>query len=113
GRPRLLQPISVQITTGAGILAVAMIAAIFIFGEYTRRVRVSGLVIPSAGITHVFAPQSGRVVSEAVTEGASVRSGDELYSLSVGNKTGLGETEVIIKDQLLARRFELEAAIIQ
>ncbi|RCS21284.1 hypothetical protein DUT91_25195, partial [Phyllobacterium salinisoli] len=42
-----------------------------------------------------------------------VRSGDELYSLSVGNKTGLGETEVIIKDQLLARRFELEAAIIQ
>jgi hypothetical protein len=34
-----------------------------IFGEYTRRVRVFGAVVPSAGVLHVFTPQTGRLLA--------------------------------------------------
>ncbi|KXF77955.1 hypothetical protein ATN84_24370 [Paramesorhizobium deserti] len=96
-----------------GVFAMAVIVGVLTLCDYTRRVRVSGVVTPSTGVTHIFAPQPGRVISEAVVEGAFVRRGDELYTVGIDYKTGLGITEEIVKAQLLARKAELEAAISQ
>jgi membrane fusion protein len=94
-----------------GAMAVAMIAAFVIFGEYTRRVRVAGTVTPSAGVVRVFAPQAGRVIDMATIEGASVIEGDLLYTLGLDSITALGETEAAVITQLRVQRDELLAEI--
>ncbi|TIO51261.1 MAG: HlyD family efflux transporter periplasmic adaptor subunit [Mesorhizobium sp.] len=111
GRPQLLQPISVQTATGLAVVAVVLIGSVLILGEYTRRVRVSGTVAPSAGVTRVFAPQAGRIVQSAVSEGVAVRRGDSLYTIGLDSVTDLGETEAIVESQLRTQRAELQEEI--
>jgi membrane fusion protein len=111
GRPRLLQPISVLVAAGLSIAAVALIVGFVAFGTYTRRVRVQGTVVPSAGVTHVFAPRAGRVLGLAVAEGTVVRRDEPLYTLGLDSVTALGETEAGVAVTLRAQRDELVAEI--
>ena len=111
GRPKLLQPISIFVATIMGVLVIALIVSFLVFGNYTRRVRVHGTVVPSAGVMHVFTPQTGRIISGITSAHDRVQLGDPLFTISTDTTTGLGETELVIKDQLLSRIFELENAI--
>ncbi|MGQ5720587.1 HlyD family secretion protein [Pseudochrobactrum asaccharolyticum] len=113
GRPKLLQPIPVIVATAMGVLVIAFLAGLLIFGNYTRRVRVHGTVVPSAGVMHVFTPQAGRIISSITTEHDRVQFGETLFTISTDTTTGLGETELVVKDQLLSRISELENAISQ
>jgi len=101
----------VALAAGLSLAAVALIAAFLVLGEYTRRMRASGTVVPSAGIVRVFAPQAGRVTELAVAENASVRRGDPLYTFSLDSVTSMGETEVAVAAQLRLQRTELAAEI--
>ncbi|MBC2886321.1 HlyD family efflux transporter periplasmic adaptor subunit [Ochrobactrum sp. CM-21-5] len=88
--------------------------AVLIFGEYTRRVRVHGAVVPSAGVLHVFAPQTGRLLQAfAPDAAATVAAGDPLFLLGTDTTTNLGETESVVKDQLQSRIDEIAEAIRQ
>lgn len=111
GRPRLLQPIPVAMAAGLSLAAMALIAAFFTFGEYTRRVRASGTIVPSSGIIRVFTPQVGRVTELAVADGDAVHRGDPLYTLSLDSVTALGETEAAVATQMRLQRAELAAEI--
>lgn len=111
GRPRLIQPISVFVATCTCVLAAALILAFLFLGEYTRRVRVSGIVVPSAGVVRVFAPQAGRVANISVADGVTVHQGDPLYTISLDSITALGETEAGVGTQLRSQRSELVAEI--
>lgn len=113
GSPRLIQPISVQLATIVGVALVALILSFVIFGEYTRRVRVYGAVVPSAGVLHVFTPQTGRLLQAYVGDAASVAEGDPLFLLGTDTTTNLGETESVVKEQLQSRINELSEAIQQ
>ncbi|WP_043062297.1 HlyD family efflux transporter periplasmic adaptor subunit [Brucella anthropi] len=113
GSPRLIQPISVQLATVIGIIVVALIVAVLVYGEYTRRVRVHGAVVPSAGVLHIFAPQTGRLLQAQVTDAAAVNAGDPLFLLGTDTRTDLGETESVVKDQLQSRIDEISEAIRQ
>ncbi len=113
GSPRLIQPISVQVTTAVGLGVVALILAVLIFGEYTRRIRVYGAVVPSAGVLHVFTPQTGRLVQVHTAESDTVKAGDPLFLVEIDTKTGLGDTESVVKEQLQSRIDELGEAIRQ
>ncbi|TCQ74444.1 hypothetical protein EDF68_1169 [Ochrobactrum sp. BH3] len=113
GRPRLIQPISVQLATVVGLLVVGLLMAVLIFGEYTRRVRVYGAVVPSAGVLHVFAPQTGRLVQVRATEASIVEAGSPLFQIVTDTVTDLGETESVVKTQLQSRIDELSEAINQ
>lgn len=111
GSPRLIQPISVQLATVVGLVVMALILAILIFGEYTRRVRVHGAVVPSAGVLHVFTPQTGRLLQAYAVDDATVKAGDRLFIVGTGTTTNLGETETVVKEQLQSRIFELDEGI--
>lgn len=113
GSPRLIQPISVRLATVAGLSVVVLILAVLVFGEYTRRVRVYGAVVPSAGVLHVFTPQTGRLVQAHAAEADTVKAGDPLFLVATDTKTGLGETESVVKEQLQSRIDELAEAIRQ
>ncbi|ABS14882.1 MULTISPECIES: HlyD family efflux transporter periplasmic adaptor subunit [Brucella/Ochrobactrum group] len=113
GNPRLIQPISVQLATVIGLTIISLIVAVLVLGEYTRRVRVHGAVVPSAGVLHVFAPQAGRLLQAQATDAATVEAGDPLFLLGTDTTTNLGETESVVKDQLQSRIDEIAEAIRQ
>ncbi|WP_439271205.1 HlyD family efflux transporter periplasmic adaptor subunit [Pseudochrobactrum sp. HB0163] len=113
GHPKLLQPIPVVVATGIGVIVIALIVSFLTFGNYTRRVRVHGAVVPSAGMMHVFTPQTGRIISSITAEHGRVQLGDPLFTISTDTTTGLGETELVVKEQLQNRISELEKAIMQ
>lgn len=113
GSPRLIQPISIKLATAVGLGVVTLILIVLVFGEYTRRVRVYGAVVPSEGVLHVFTPQTGRLVQVHAAEADRVKAGDALFLIATDTKTGLGETESVVKEQLHSRIGELDEAIRQ
>lgn len=66
---------------GAALLAAALIAFLF-FGSYTRRVTVTGQLMPAGGLIKVHTPQIGVVLEKHVTEGQLVKKGQLLYVLN-------------------------------
>ncbi|MFD9896935.1 HlyD family secretion protein [Mesorhizobium sp. NPDC059025] len=113
GHTVLLRPLGVSITAALGVIIVLAITAYLIFGEYTRRVRLTGVVTPSAGIARVFAPSAGRVVSLNIADGNEVRQGQSLYTITSDSMTSLGETQAAAAALLRKQRSELEAEIIR
>jgi membrane fusion protein len=78
----LSQPISARLLSAFSLL-VALSAIVFLFvGEYTRRVRVEGFLLPEQGVLRVVPPQAGVVRELRVHEGDTVAKGDVLYVLS-------------------------------
>ena len=58
------------------------VMVLLIFGSYTRRTTVDGIVVPDAGLLKVYAKHSGIVISKTVTEGRHVARGEVLYTIS-------------------------------
>ena len=86
-RPRLHGEIVVRsawvwwaLTVGVVLFVLCMLALIF-WGEYTRRVAVSGYLIPVAGVVRIHSLQAGRAALVHVTEGQTVTSGQALVTV--------------------------------
>jgi membrane fusion protein len=75
------QPRLTLISIVAGTLMLSFIGFV-VFGHYTRKARLEGLVMPAMGLVKVVAPAEGRVQELLVTEGQQVRQGDPLYRLT-------------------------------
>lgn len=65
-----------------GLLATLAIVGLLVFASYTRTARINGWLLPEQGVVRVFAPRPGMVSGLHVKEGARVRKGDRLFSLS-------------------------------
>jgi membrane fusion protein len=96
GHVVLLRPLSFVFLTAFAVLCAGAMVSFLIFGEYTKRTQVSGLLVPDRGLIKVMAPQVGVVVERRVREGQSVREGDVLYILSSERLTGdRGSTKLV------------------
>ncbi|MFM2084589.1 MAG: hypothetical protein RLY95_1407, partial [Pseudomonadota bacterium] len=60
------------------LACVAGILTLVFFAEYTRRVSVSGYLIPVGGVVRVYSPQAGRAAQVLVSEGEVVAAGQAL-----------------------------------
>jgi membrane fusion protein len=113
GRPTILHNIS---ATAIAIFAVVFVVAVICFlafGQYTRRVRVSGVILPIDGLTRIVAPHTGWVADLKVKEGDNVKSGDVLYVLSIDITTALGNTQDAVTKILSGKRLELQATLVR
>jgi membrane fusion protein len=80
------------------------------FGEYTRKVRLSGWLAPQQGLLQVVAPQSGVLTRVTAEEGQQVEGGEVLAVLSSERHSDVvGETQQEILRALTARRDSLIA----
>jgi len=105
----LSYPFPVWILTG--FVAVSMVGILmFVFlGSYTRRVTVSGQLIPVTDIVRVYAPQPGIVLEKHVVEGQSVTAGQVLYTLTSDRRSGaIGNTQETISRLLERRHFSFD-----
>jgi membrane fusion protein len=95
----------------AAALALAVVAFLLL-GSHTRRVTVSGQLMPAAGLIRVHTPQAGVVLEKRVADGQRVQKGDVLYVLS-SDRLGDGarELQADIARQVGERKGSLELEI--
>ena len=94
-------------TAGAVLAAVATVGLLF-WGEFTRKERVDGWLVPQRGLVRVFSPQQGVVTRLYAKEGAQVHKGERLLSLSSELESStLGATQA----QVVRRLGELRDAL--
>src|SRR6266446_5726547 len=72
GRVVLIRPISFTLLTACALGFAVALAIFFVFGEYTRKARVAGILAPAQGVVKILAQQSGIVEAVHVREGDSV-----------------------------------------
>jgi membrane fusion protein len=110
GSIQLTRPLSLRLLTGLAIVVAIAVVAYLVFGEYTRKARVTGLLVPDKGVIRLVAPRTGTVVESHVAEGRAVTQGDVLYVLSVEQSTLSGDTEAAVQRSLSARERSLQGA---
>ncbi len=77
------RPLSLWAFTLAAVLIAACVIAIAIWGQYTRRERVSGYLASAAGAVPLLISEPGQVTSIDVTEGETVTLGQPIAHVTI------------------------------
>lgn len=108
----LIRPVSFTFLSAMAGLAAIIVLMFLFFGTYTKRVTVSGQLVPNLGLVKVYVPQFGIVVKKNVVEGQSVKQGDVLYVLSSERHSDtLGSVQATISSQVSSRRDSLKEVL--
>lgn len=113
GEIQLIRPPSMAWLTGGVVLATLAVGAFLAFGQYTRKVHVSGVLVPDRGVIRLLPPQDGVVLERRVAEGDTVRAGDLLFVLSVDRAAADGDTQAAVQRTLDERERSLQDASAQ
>jgi membrane fusion protein len=107
----LLAPgLSGRIFSAFAALVTAALLSLLFFGEYTRKARVNGWLVPQQGLVRIFAPQAGVVAQLYAREGMEVRRGTPLMVVSTElHSEALGATRKEIVRRLTERRDSMAA----
>lgn len=95
---------SAWLLTGLAAAAALVVGLFLAFGEYTRRTRVTGMVVPSLGLASVGAPLAGTLSEVRVGEGRVVAEGDILAVVSAPRATLAGGDGVAALEAALRAR---------
>lgn len=116
GAVRLHRPLSFSLVTGVAVFLAALLIAFSVWGEVNRKARLTGILVPVQGSLNITAPQAGVIAERRVQEGDSVTAGDvllvlntERQSLVAGVSGGVGDTSVLVAQQIELRRQALVA----
>jgi len=108
----LRQSMPLWLLTAAAAAAATAIVCLLVFGEYTRRTRVGGQLVPSAGLSSVVAPTAGALTEVRVREGQRVRTGDVLvvvdtpgFTLAGGDTTEALQTSISQRQESVANTY--------
>ena len=110
GSIQLIRPVSLAVLTLFVMATAAAVAIYLVFGEYTRKARVSGYLVPDQGVIRLLSPQVATLLESHAVEGAAVRQGDVLFVLSVGQSTLSGDTQTAVQSSLALREQSLQGA---
>jgi len=110
GSVQLTRPVSLYTLTIVVIVAAFAVAAFLVVGQYTRKARVTGYLVPDRGVIRLASPQPATVVESHAREGATVREGDVLFVLGVGQSSSTGDTQAAIQSTLAIRERSLQAS---
>jgi membrane fusion protein len=83
----LVQPLPLWLLAAFAFAAAAALASLLVFGEYTRRSRVAGQLVPDLGLITIAAPAAGVVAGPVPHEGRQVQPGDPVAIVSTPHAT--------------------------
>lgn len=113
GSIQLIRPLSLTVLTcGAAAAAVLVVSYLFV-GEYTRKARVSGVLVPDQGLIRLLPPETATVIERHAREGQTVRRDDVLFVLSVDRSIASGDTQATVQRSLAAKERSLRGAVQQ
>ena len=84
------QPLTAWLLSCLAVAAAALVLCFVVLGEYTRRTRVTGQLVPSLGLASVTAPGVGTLAQVRVQEGQRVLAGDVLAVVATPRSTLAG-----------------------
>lgn len=113
GSIQLLRPVSLAVLTGLVVVTVVAVMTYLGLGEYTRKARVSGFLVPDLGVIRLVSPRSATVVESHVAEGRLVHRDDVLFVLDVAEATPSGDTQAAVQGSLALRERSLRSAAVQ
>ena len=113
GEIQLIRPLSLTLLTLGTVAAAIAVGAFLTLGEYTRKVRVAGVLMPDRGVIRLMAPQDAVLAERRVVEGQSVRAGDVLFVLSLDREAASGDTQAAVQRSLVSRERSLAEAATQ
>ncbi|WP_349497294.1 HlyD family secretion protein [Trinickia caryophylli] len=105
----MIHPLSLSVltTTMASIALAVML--LFVFGRYTRRITVEGVVVPDVGLVKVYGQQPGVVLHKNVSEGQHVMGGAVLYTISTDLQSAVeGQTHAALIERAHQRKESLQ-----
>jgi membrane fusion protein len=97
-----MRPLSFTVVCLAALTFALALAALLVFGEYTKRARVMGVLAPERGVIKVVPPQVGLIVARYVNEGDRVKAGDKLFTLSLDRVTQNGSGAALVGNQAVS-----------
>lgn len=113
GVTRAVQPWPLRIVAPAAVVIALAVVAFLVFGQYTARVRVQGVLVPSLGLIKLSAPQAARVLSLTVADGDEVTKGQVLYTLDLERHTTAGAASETVVVALKTQRDELKNELLR
>ena len=114
GSIQLVRPLSLTLLTAAAVGALALTVATLTWGEYTRKARVGGVLVPEGGVVRLVPPAPATVLERRAGEGEAVRQGDVLFVLSLDRAMAGGDAQAQVQETLAVRQRSLaEAATLQ
>jgi len=110
GSIQLIRPVSLTVLTVLVAASAVAVALYFSIGEYTRKARVTGYLVPDLGVMRLTSPQLAQVVERHAVEGQVVKQGDVLFVLSLDRATTQGDAHEAVQASLARRERSLTAA---
>lgn len=111
GSAQVQQSLQLKALTVLAVSAVFLVGGFLFVGEYSRKARVGGHLVPVGGVQPLSAPQAALLVQRLVEEGQSVQAGDALFVLSLDSASeGSGEG---VARSLQQRQRSLDASAAQ
>ena len=108
GKVILTRPVSFTLMAAGALAFAAALGAFFVFGEYTRKARVTGVLAPEQGIVKIIAQQTGVVEAVHAVEGQAVAKDAALIVLGDGRAaSGATEVATAVSERLRERRAAL------
>jgi membrane fusion protein len=110
GQVQLVRPLSLTVYTVGVLCVLALVLAFLFFGEYTRKARIGGVLVPDLGVIRLVPPVQGRVLERHVQEGQAVRAGDVMFVLALESSTLSADVQARVQRSLEERKRSLEDA---
>ncbi len=110
GQVQLVRPMSLTIFSVGVLCLLALVIAFLFLGEYTRKARIGGVLVPDRGVIRLVPPVQGRVLERHVSEGQSVQAGDLMFVLALESSTLSADVQARVARSLDERRRSLEDA---
>ncbi|WP_298622299.1 HlyD family efflux transporter periplasmic adaptor subunit [uncultured Zoogloea sp.] len=111
GSIQLAQPLSLRYVTAFVVVFICALIFLLVKGEYTRKERVTGITMVSAGTVRLTAPEAGVVTRRLVSDGDPVKAGQVLFELGQDRRSDLGDTQRLVEDALEAQRNRIDKEI--
>jgi membrane fusion protein len=109
GEATIARPVPFWVFTLLAAGTAALLIAVALWGQYTRRERVEGYLALDSGAARVLIPDAGRVTDLLVKEGDEVKAGDAMAKVSLDRTTGTGaSTSEAVAAEMQSRRVMLE-----
>ncbi|WP_295547399.1 HlyD family efflux transporter periplasmic adaptor subunit [uncultured Stenotrophomonas sp.] len=107
----IVQPVRYWVLCGFSLLAGGLVLLFLCFGDYTRRSRVAGELVPDLGLSTVIAPATGVVARLDVDEGDAVSRAEGMLVVNVPRVTSSGEDSLQALLAQQGRRIKSVSAI--
>ena len=110
GQVQLVRPLSLTLLTAGVLCALVLVLSFLFFGEYTRKARIGGVLVPDLGVIRLVPPVPGRVLERHVREGQPVHAGDVMFVLTLDGGTLSSDVQARVQRSLEERKRSLEDA---